>query len=97
MKKGYYLFRKCGPLSSTLTILSAISFEIAGIILVLNDTHAWHLGLFGDGHYFDALHAWILIFVLLGVVLIIVNITLHKICRDIATLLKEIEDKTSNR
>lgn len=97
MNKGYYWFRECGALSKLLTIFSIISFVIAGILLVVNDIHTWHLGLFSNEYSFRSHHAWILFLVLLGVILILVNITLHKICRDIATLLKEIEDKTNNR
>jgi len=95
MRKGYYLFRECGALSDALAILSAVSLVIAGIIIIANDIHTWHLGLFSDNFYFSAHHAWVLFFVLLSIIMIVANIVLHKICRDIATLLKEIKEKSN--
>ena len=93
MRKIYYQFRECGSLSKALTIATIISFAAMAVIIFMNDIHTWHHGLFSSRYFFSAHHAWILFFFALGIVLIIANIIVHKVCADIAALLKEMDDK----
>ena len=105
MRKGYYLFRECGSLSRVLTVLGIISF-VASFLCLFIGVHSiwqtwslgmfmqtWHLGLLDKDSYFHSHHAWFLFFLALSIVLITANVCVHKICTDIATLLKEIENK----
>ena len=53
-----------------------------------------YLPLIDDHFYFTTYNAWFLFFLSMSIFAFIVDICLHKICRDIATCLKEIEEKT---
>ena len=53
-----------------------------------------YLPLIDDDSYFTTYNAWFLFFLSMSIFAFIVDICLHKICRDIATCLKEIEEKT---
>lgn len=44
-------------------------------------------------YYFNVENAWCLFFLLLSIFSFVTDICINKICTDIATLLKEIEDK----
>ena len=95
MKKGFYLFTECGFLSKILSFSSAVFFIISIILIFFSaepNIHTWYFGLINGRFEFRTIHAWILIFFMLGIVQTIINISIHKICTDIATLLKESQE-----
>lgn len=93
MKKGYYYFGECGSLGKILAIIGGISFSISAVFFYLG---GW--GVFirpravGNCSY----AMWCLFFLLICVVAFLIDFSIHKICRDIATLLKQIEDHQDN-
>jgi len=94
MRIGLYVFRECGALRKTLNILSGICFASALVLIaVFSETidQVWYTVLVSE------VHPLILFFVLLGVVLQAANITLQKICTDVAVLLKEVEEAIVSR
>lgn len=96
MRKGYYLFAECGALSKKLTVSCIISFVMSFALIIIGSEpsiHEWYLGLFHNRSVFRPVHAWIIFFFMLGIVLLIANLCIHKVCRDIATLLKEIKER----
>jgi type VI protein secretion system component VasK len=81
LRKGYYLFSECGALSTKLSVLTILSFVITAVLLALHAPHwtVWYVGL---------LLPHVQFFILLGLVLIIANICINKICEDVAALMK---------
>lgn len=78
MRKGYYIFRECGSFSRVLLWISAACVVLPAILFFVS-------------------REWFGLVVLFAIPIltasIFVNVALHKLCRDVATLLKEIEDK----
>jgi len=94
MRIGLYVFRECGALRKTLNILSGICFAAAAaLVFVFSETidQVLHIILVSE------IHPLILFLVLLAIVFQIANITLQKICIDVAALLKEVEETAVSR
>ncbi len=89
MKIGYYFFGEWGHLNKMLITTGLISLVISAIFFFIG---GWEIltrpYAVGNPTY----SIWCVFFLLLGIVLFLVDFCIHKICRDIATLLKEIED-----
>ena len=89
MKKGYYFFGECGSLSKKLIIAGLISIAISGVLFLIGGwevlTRPYAIGN-------ETYSIWCIFFLLIGIILFIINICIHRICRDIATLLKDVED-----
>ena len=90
MKKVYYYFGECGTLVKTLTLAGIISLAVSAVLFFKG---GWEVLCRSWASGNNTYAIWCAFFLLLGVMLIIINICIHKICRDVATLLKEIEDK----
>jgi hypothetical protein len=99
VRKGYYLFLECGSLSIKLTVACIFSFVISLLLFIITtgpNIYNWYNnGLLKNSYYFETGHAWTIFFFSMGLVLFITNKCIHAVCRDIATLLKDIEDKYS--
>jgi hypothetical protein len=93
MMKGTFLFRASGAFSTFLLIASGISF--LGAIWFFVRGGQYHL-LIGNVIADVRPALWSLFFLLLGVVCILLNVLLHRLCRDIADLLKAIEEKQTH-
>ena len=96
MRKGYFLFVECGAFSNKLTVLCIISFVVSLILIIVGaepNIHAWYFGLIDGLFEFRTIHAWIIFFFSMGLILLTVNLCMHKICSDVATLINELDDK----
>lgn len=90
MKKGYYYFGESGHISKFLVIMGLVSLIIAIVFFFAgDDIELTRPNAIGNTTY----AIWSAFFLLFGIVAFIVNYCIHKICIDIATLLKKIEDK----
>jgi phosphoglycerol transferase MdoB-like AlkP superfamily enzyme len=89
MRKGIYLFPRCGSLTKKLTVAVALCFGISVILLVVN----WILLLGGDRGLSDAQLALIIPLTLVGFILLVADICVHRVCEDVASLLKGVEEK----
>ena len=89
MKKIYYHFDECGRMSKILLVVGIISAVIAVAFLFKGGFSP----LIHDDTYFELYHAWFLFFLAISIFAFIANLCIHKICADVATLLKEIEEK----
>ena len=92
MKKGYYYFGECGRMEK---ILSAVGI-ISAIISVFFLFKGGYLPLISDDFHFGTYNAWCLFFFIICIFAFTANLCIHKICRDIATLLKEVEENKKN-
>ena len=105
MRKGYFIFLRCGTLSNFLAISCIISF-LASLVFIIRFSIMYELGpwwwrifvptgVFGNGIE----HAWTMLyfmfFFLLSVIFLVANICVNIVCEDTAQLLKDIEDKFS--
>lgn len=93
MKKGYYYFGECGSLGKMLAIIGGISFSVSAVFFFLG---GWAVLIrpWAVGNYSYAM--WCLFFLLICVVAFLIDFSIHKICRDIAALLKQMEDRKDN-
>lgn len=91
MRKGYYYFRECTSLQIWLLSLGTVSFILCLIFLFKGG----YLSLISNNYYFNTENVWFLFFLILSIFLFVIDICINKICRDIATFLKEIEDKSN--
>lgn len=89
MKKGYYYFRECTGLEKALVLLGIISLILSVLFLIKGG----YLSLLSSDYYFNTENAWCLFFLLLGIILLVIDICMNKLCRDVATLLKQMEEK----
>lgn len=89
MKKGYYYFGECTGLEKALVLCSMISFVISAGFLIKGG----YLSLLSSIYSFNTDNAWCLFFLLLGLFLLVTDICINKLCRDVAVLLKQMEDK----
>jgi len=89
MKKVYI---KCNRLVVMLTISGFISFAISAILLLVNWwetlTKPWLAASKAGG----STNIWFIFFLLLAIVIFLINIAVHKIRKDVETVLKEIEN-----
>ena len=83
MKKGYYYFGECGSMEKILLAIGIIAAVISCFFLFKGG----YLPLIDDDFYFTTYNAWFLFFLSMSIFAFIVDICLHKICRDIACLL----------
>lgn len=90
MKKIYYHFGECGRMSKILLAIGIISAVIAVAFLFKGGFSP----LVHNDMYFELYHAWFLFFLAISIFAFITNLCIHKICADIATLLKEADEKT---
>lgn len=88
MKKGVCFFGECGALEKKLLGLGILS----AVLAVVFWAKGGHLSLLSDEFNFSTNNVC-LFFLLLSLISFISDFCVNKICRDIATLLKEIEDK----
>lgn len=92
MRKGYYYFGECGALSKVFAILGVVSFIVSFVFFIMG---GWVVLIrpyeFGNTAY----AIWCAFFLFLSIGFFLVIFCVHKVCRDIATLLKEIENKQS--
>lgn len=90
MKKGFYYFGESGRLSKILVFMGFVSLIIAIVFFFAGgDIELTRPNAIGNTTY----AIWSAFFFLFGIVAFIVNYCIHKICIDIATALKKIEDK----
>ena len=89
MKKGYYYFAECGRLGRLLLTIGIIAAVIAMFFLIKGGL----LPLISNDVYFTADNAWCLFFLAISIFAFMADFCIHKICRDIAALLKEFEEK----
>ena len=92
MKKGYYYFRECGRMEKILLAIGIITAIISAFFLFKGG----YLPLISDDIYFTAYNAWCLFFLAITILAFMAYLCIHKICRDIATLLKEVEENKKN-
>ncbi len=92
MRKGYYYFRECGSIEKVLLITGIISVVLAFVFWFKGG----YLSLISDEYYFTVNNAWFLFFLLISIFAFISDFCVHKICRDIATLLKEVEENAKH-
>ncbi|QKY69384.1 hypothetical protein [Lentibacillus sp. CBA3610] len=92
MKKVYYDFRECGGLIIMLTVSGLISFAISAVFFFIG---GWEVLTRPWAAASSTYSIWCVFFLLLGIILFLFNISVHKICKDVATLLKEVEDNKS--
>lgn len=90
MKKGYFYFGECCALSKALIIVGSISLLASAIFFFLG---GWEVLTRAYAIANATFSIWCVFFLLIGIILFLINICIHKICRDIATLLKKLEDK----
>ena len=89
MKKGYYYFGECGSLNKILLIIGGIS-GVASIVFFFLGGWEVLTRPYAIGNCSYAM--WCLFFLLLCSVTFLIDFCIHKICRDIATLLKQMEN-----
>lgn len=92
MKIGYYFFGECGHLKKILVTTGIISLIISAIFFFLG---GWEVLIRPYAIGSPAYSIWCIFFLLVGIVLFLIDFCVYKICRDIATLLKELEDNKS--
>lgn len=92
MKKGYYYFGECGSMEKILLAIGIITAVISCFFLFKGG----YLPLIDDDFYFTTYNAWFLFFLSISIFAFIADICLHKICEDIATCLKQIEENEKN-
>lgn len=89
MKKGFYYFGECTVLQRWLLGAGAVAAALALLFLWLGGGH----GLVDDDSYFTLHNAWCLFFLLLSILSFVIDGCLNALCRDVATLLKEEEER----
>lgn len=90
MQKGYYYFGESGLLCKILSILGGISFIVSCVLFFLGGQVELTMpDAVGNTTY----AIWCAFFLFLSIVLFLAVLCINKVCRDIATLLKELEDK----
>jgi len=95
MRKGHYLFVNCGLYCRLLNIFIFVNLVITIILIIVSahpSIHQWYFGLIYGIYEFKTIHAWIIFFFTLSVFNIIIKMGIHKICEDIAIIIKNIED-----
>lgn len=94
MKKGLYYFGESGYLCKGLGISGAICFIVSSVLFFLGG----RLVLTMPNVDVSTTYAiWCVFFLLLSIVHFLAILCINKVCRDIATLLKEIENKNSSK
>ena len=88
MKKGHYYFAECRRLGRLLLTIGIIAAVIAMFFLIKGGL----LPLISNDVYSTADNAWCLFFFAISIFAFAADLCIHKICRDIAALLKEIEE-----
>ena len=92
MKKIYYYFGECGRITNMLLTVGVVAAVIAVAFLFKGGFSP----LVNDDEYFTSYNAWFLFFLSISIFAFAACLCIHKICADIATLLKKIEeDKNS--
>lgn len=89
MKKIYYYFGECGRMTNILLTVGIVAAVIAVAFLFKGGFSP----LVSDDYYFTLYNAWFLFFLSISIFAFVANLCIHKICTDIATLLKEIEER----
>ncbi len=89
MKKAYYYFGECGQLVKIFLIAGIVTAVIALIFLLKGG----FLPLVSDTFYFTVYNAWFIFFLSISIFSFAVTFCIHKICTDVANLLKEAEEK----
>ena len=92
MKKIYYSFGECGRMTKILLTIGIVSAAIALAFLFKGGFSS----LISDDYYFTLYNAWFLFFLAISIFAFIADICIHKICSDVATLLKELEKSKEN-
>ena len=89
MIKGYYYFGECGAFERFLIIGGLLSIAVSAVFFFFG---GWEVlirpGAIGSNSY----SIWCVFFLLLASIMFLIDAAIHKICRDVATLLKEVED-----
>ena len=95
MKKGLYYFGESGYLCKRLGISGAICFMVSCVLFFCGG----YVGLTQPNTDSPTTtHAiWCVFFLLFSIVQFLAILCINKMCRDIATLLKGIEDKSSSK
>ena len=88
MKKIYYYFGECGRVTKVLLTVGIVAAVIA-VTFLFKDGFS---PLVNDDEHFTLYSAWSLFFLSISIFAFAANHCIHKICTDIATLLKEIEE-----
>lgn len=104
MRKGYFYFPNSSRLSKFVICFAILSFFISMVLfLITNVDGLLFITIFlRDGfrafNFYTQIqwgHIWSIFFLILGIFAIMINVTIHKICEDIAYLLKQGEVKKS--
>lgn len=93
MKKIYYYFGECGRMTKILLGIGIVSAVIALAFLFKGGFSS----LISDDEYFTLYNAWFLFFLAISIFAFIAVLCIHKICADIANLLKENEENKKDK
>ena len=93
MKKIYYYFGECGRITKILLTAGTVAAVIAVVFLFKGGFSP----LVNDDEYFTSYSAWSLFFLSISIFAFVTDLCIHKICADIAALLKKIEEDKENR
>ena len=103
MRKGHYIFLRCGTLSKFLTVSCIISFILSLFIVIrfsiIYELGPWWWRMFSPTGYFGngIDQAWSMLyfmfFFILAIIFLIAVICINKVCEDTSELLKNVEDK----
>ena len=77
-------------MSKILLIFSLISFTVSAVFFFIGGGEVLLRPEVRVSHTYAI---WCVFFLLLGIVTFLIDISIHKVCSDVAELLKEIEDK----
>jgi len=88
VKKVYYSFRECGRLVIMLTVLGLISLAVSVVFFSIG---GWEVLTRPWAEASSIYAIWCVFFLFMGIVLFLINLSIHKVCKDVAILLKEGE------
>ena len=90
MKKGYYYFGESGSLCRQLSVFGVLCLIISCVLFFLGGKVVLTMP---DSTGKETYAIWCVFFLLLSIVSFLLILCINKICRDVATLIKEIEAK----
>ena len=92
MKKGLYYFGESGYLCKGLGISAVICFMVSSVLFFFGGRVVLTMPDTLDNITYAI---WCVFFLLLSIVQFLAILCVNKVCRDIATLMKKIEDSSS--
>ena len=94
MKKGLYYFGESGYLCKGLGISGTICFMVSAVLFFFGGRVVLTMPDMLDNITYAI---WCVFFLFLSIVQFLAILCINKVCRDIATLLKGIEDKNNSK